>query len=154
MKINSGFSLLELIIALAVLMIISAVMFLGTRTRDPSYRNLANAALTLQADLRYAQRRAVMEGRRVGINFNPANNSYSIMTQNPTTTIRTVYLQNGVVLVETSHDQLMFLPRGTASSAFRITLNNAGYWQRITATLSGGQVRIHDITREVLWNLE
>ena len=152
MKPTSGLTLFELIIVLGIIAIVTTGIFVSMRGNEQ--RALENASLALQADIRYAQRRAIMEGRRIGINFSPANNSYSIMTQRPTTTIRTVYLQSGVVLVETSHDQLMFLPRGTASSAFRITLRNDAYWQRITATLSGGQVRIHDITREALWNLE
>ena len=146
-KNSSGFTLLELTIAMAVIMIVSGGIFLGTRGNNNAYRTLEAAALVLQADLRYAQRRAIMEGRRVGIFFEPAFNRYTLITQSPFSTIRTVYLQDGVVLEETSHPRLMFLPRGTASSAFRITLNNDMYTQRITATLGGGQVRIHDIIR-------
>lgn len=141
--------LVELTIAMAIVMVVVGGIFLSARGHNTTYRELETAALVLQADLRYAQRRAIMEGRRVGIFFEPSRNRYTLITQRPFSTIRTVYFQNGIHLVETSHPQLMFLPRGTASSAFRITLNNGIYSQRITATLSGGQVRIHDRIREV-----
>jgi len=151
-KRSGGFTLLEITIAMAVIVIVVGGIFLGTRgNNNNAYRALETATLVLQADLRYTQRRAIMEGRRVGIFFEPARNRYSIITMSPFSTIRTVYLRDGVVLAETSHPRLMFLPRGTASSGFRVTLNNGIYTQRVTATVSGGQVRIHDIIREVAY---
>jgi len=150
MKHSSGITLLELTIALAVCAVVMGVVFILVRGNNSAYRDLENASLVLQADLRYAQRRAMMEGRRVGINFSPAHNRYTILARAPFEEIRTVYLQNGVQLFYATHDELMFLPRGTASSGFSLTLNNGVYWQRITATVSGGRIRVWDITREGL----
>jgi len=144
-----GFTLLELIIALGIITIVIGGIFLTLR--PSTRRDLENASLTLQADLRYSQRRAIMEGQRIGIHFEPHYNRYSIITGAPERVIRTVYLQNGVNLVETSAPRLMFLPRGTASAGFRITLSNGDYWQRITATVSGGRIHIFDITQDREW---
>jgi Tfp pilus assembly protein FimT len=152
MKRCGGITLLELTVAMAVSMIVLGVIFIGMRGNNTAYRDLENASIVLQSDLRYAQRRAMMEGRRVGITFDPARNRYTIRAWTPFEYIRTVYLQNGVELFYSTHPQLYFLPRGTASSGFSLTLNNGVYWQRITATVSGGRIRVWDITREGLSN--
>jgi Tfp pilus assembly protein FimT len=148
MKNTRGLTLLELTIATAVLMVAIGAVIIGTRGTANDYNNLRTAALTLQADMRYAQRRAVMEGRRVGVHFEPAFNRYHIVTLNPVVIHRTVYLQNGVNLLRVNYpnNRIMYLPRGTGIPG-TITLTNGEYWQTITTTLSGGQVRIHDRTK-------
>ena len=143
-KSTSGISLLELLIVLAIFAIIGSGLVISLRQADR--RALNNASLQLQADLRYAQRLAIIEGRRHGIVFEVENNRYRIIATAPERTIRTVYLQNGVRLVETSGDRLVFLPRGTVSGGFRINLGIGPYYQRLTATVSGGRIRIFDIS--------
>ena len=143
-KRRSGFTLLELIIALALIVIVSSGVFLAFRQSDR--RALHNASLMLQADLRYAQRRAMIEGRRVGVIFEPGLNRYRVVSTNPTTTLRTVYFHSGVRLRYNSFPQLHFTTRGTSSSGFTIWLYNGGYWQRLTATVAGGRIRVFDIT--------
>jgi len=143
MKATHGVTLFELVIALGLLAIVSTGVFMSFRGNER--RDLQNASLILQADLRYAQRRAITEGRRYGIIFEVQNNRYHVVLNRPRETIRTVYFQNGVTLHETSHHSLMFLPRGTASRGFRITLHNGPYSQQLTATVSGGRIRIFDI---------
>jgi len=142
---NKGFTLLELIIVTAVILALSGGVMMHFRGANRRY--LQNSSLTLQADLRYAQRRAMMEGRRVGIQFEPRHNRYHIITLNPATILRTVYLENGVELYSTTGSRLMFLPRGTASAGFRIIKHNYPYWQHITATVSGGRIHVFNITR-------
>ncbi|MCL2571431.1 MAG: GspH/FimT family pseudopilin [Defluviitaleaceae bacterium] len=145
MKNRKGFSLLELLIALGIITIVSGGVFLAFR--QTPRRALNNASIQLQADLRYAQRRAIQEGRRIGIIFEPAHNRYRIMSTSPTEEIRVVYFQGGVRLRQTIPGaRLDFLPRGTASSGFTISLSNGRYWQRLTATVSGGRIEIFDIT--------
>ena len=141
---TGGLSLLELLIALAILVIAATGIFFAFRQTDR--RVLQNASLMLQADLRYAQRRAMAEGRRVGISFEPARNRYRIMAFDSYEVIRTVYFQDGVRLRHNSGPHLYFLPRGTASSGFRIRLSNGRYWQELTATVSGGRIKIFEIT--------
>ena len=141
---------MELIIALAIVMIATSGVFLAFRQSDR--RALHNASLQLQADLRYAQRRAMIEGRRVGVIFEPALNRYRVVSTRPTVTLRTVYFENGVRLRYNSFPQLYFTPRGTSSSGFTIWLYNAGSWQRLTATVASGRIRIFDITNSRTYN--
>ena len=129
---------------LAIFAAVGAVLVMNLRQAD--HRALNNASLQLQADLRYAQRLAIIEGRRHGIVFDVENNRYRIISTAPERDIRVVYLQNGVRLVETSDDRLMFLPRGTSSGGFRINLGIGSYYQRLTATVSGGRIRVFDIS--------
>ena len=150
MKATAGaFTLIELVIALGIIMLVSGGVFLSLR--NTSHRALQNASLELQADLRYAQRRAIMEGRRFGVQFEPTQNRYHIIEQNGRFfhVIRTVYFENGVRLRHTTGNRLVFLPRGTSSGGFSINLSNGRYWQRLTATVSGGRIQIHDITTEI-----
>jgi hypothetical protein len=87
-----------------------------------------------------------MEGRRIGIHFEPTRNRYNIITGSPERIIRTVYLPDGISLRETSASRLMFLPRGTSSAGFRITLSNGHYLQQLTATVSGGRIAIQEVS--------
>jgi len=143
MSLKQGFTLLELVIALAVIAIVGATATLAFRPTPR--RHLQNASLQLQADLRYTQRRAIMEGRRHGIIFDPWQSRYRIMAFNPMEELRVVYLQNGVTLGSSTHNRLTFTPRGTASSGFSILLSSERYSQRLTATVSGGRIEIFPI---------
>jgi len=143
MKNSRGVTLIELAIVLGIITIVAAGIFVSTRSSY--YRDLQNASLMLQSDLRYAQRRAIMEGRRYGVVFEVTENRYHVVLDNPQETIRTVQFQNGVQLHSTSGPRLTFTPRGTASGGFRITLHNGSYSQQLTATVSGGRIRIFDI---------
>jgi Tfp pilus assembly protein FimT len=145
MKKNNGVTLLELVIVLAITMVVVGAVFIGARVNNNDYRALQNAAVMIQADLRYAQRRAVMEGQRFGVHFEPHHNRYHIVTMNPVVFHRTVNL-HGVNLRETNYpnNRVMYLPRGTAIPG-TIVLTNGNFRQEITTTLSGGQVRIHNI---------
>lgn len=145
--------MIELTIAAAVFLVVVGTIFIAVGGNN-NYRALHNTSVILQADLRYAQRRAIMEGQRVGIVFEPARNRYQIISLNPLNIIRTVYFRNGVQLVSINYpnNRVMYLPRGTAIPG-SILLRNGQYWQRITTTLGGGQARLHPIvTEEPIWN--
>ncbi|MCL2576724.1 MAG: GspH/FimT family protein [Defluviitaleaceae bacterium] len=150
MKKNGGLTLLELTVTMAVLMVVVGVVLIGTRGDNNDYRALHNAALVLQSDLRYAQRRAVTEGRRIGIQFDPVNNRYSIITIEPEfQTFRIVSFADGIELIHTTHqgERVMYQPRGTGNPG-TVILRNGQHSQRITTTLSGGQVRTYEIISE------
>jgi type II secretory pathway pseudopilin PulG len=151
MKKRGGLTLLELTIAMAIFMVLVGAILIGTRGNNKDYRVLHNASRMLQADMRYAQRRAIMEGRRIGVHFNIADNSYSVVAAvSPTrvTALRTIHFPDGVDLASVSgnlDNRIMFLPRGTAVPG-TILLRNGVYEQRITTTLGGGRVHIFPIT--------
>lgn len=142
---SRGFTLIELVIVMGLIIIVS--MGVTFSVRGNNYRVLHNASLALQSDLRYAQRRAITEGRRHGIVFERVSNRYHIVLNHPRELIRTVYLPRGVIIQDITANQLMFLPRGTASSGFSITLANGNYRQELTATVSGGRIRVWDIVQ-------
>ena len=142
-KSTQGLTLIELAVVLGLLAILSGTVFLSLRGNVA--RDLQNTSYVLQADLRYAQRRAIITGNRHGVIFEVQNNRYHVVQDVPRLVLRTVYLNQGVRFLETSGVQLMFLPRGTASAGFRITLASGGYSQQLTATVSGGRIRIFDV---------
>jgi len=137
---NGGFTLLELIIALGVIAIVSGGLFLAFRQTERGA--LQNAALILQADIRYAQRHAVIEGRTVRILFQPIPNNYVVDRGQMNS--RSVYFENGVRV--TSSLEIHFLPRGTPGGGSTIQLRSQrGYQQNLTIVGSGGRVRINPI---------
>ena len=142
---NSGFTLMELIIALAIIMIAGSGIFLAFRTSDR--RALQNASLQLQADLRYVQRRARIEGRNFDIMFEPALNRYRVRSHNPPRLVRYVYFENGVNISRVYSQNTGYTPRGTPFGAQTIRLYIAGrrHFQVTTIVPAGGRVRIWDI---------
>ncbi|MCL2189103.1 MAG: GspH/FimT family protein [Defluviitaleaceae bacterium] len=138
-----GVTLLELAAVLALLLVLSGGAAIGFR--QTNRRALHNASLQLQADMRYAQRRAIMEGRQFGVVFDIPNNNYRIISTRPRRTLRTVQIPNGVQLLESSAPQLLFHPRGTPTAGFRVILEHSGNTQRITASVAGGRIRVFDI---------
>ena len=149
-KLTKGFTLLELVIVLGILTIVSTGVFVSIRSdeRNSEQRNLQNASLALQADIRYAQRRSITEGRRHGVEFRIIDNFYSIVLDTPRETIRVIHLQNNVRLLNTGGvTSIMFYPRGTTSRSFTILLQTARYEQSLTIIPSSGRVEISEIRR-------
>ncbi|MCL1884318.1 MAG: GspH/FimT family protein [Defluviitaleaceae bacterium] len=143
---NKGVTLIELTIALAVLTIIAGAVVLGVSAEHRDSQMLYNAAVELQADMRYAQRRSIQEGRRVYILFEPSLNRYRMFNRNPYNAIRTVYFDT-VNLVGTSFNphnsainRINFTPQGTASASGTVTLSNGRDLLNLTTTVSGGRV--------------
>ena len=148
MKTNRGFTLLELAVALGIIAILASGIFLGVRQNHR--RHITNASLQLQADLRYVQRRAIMEGQRFGIIFEPHLNHYWLVyidSANRTTRIYEdpIRLENRVRLhnVVFPNNRIYFTPRGTPSRGgslfLRVGPGNGIYEQRITVNPSGGR---------------
>lgn len=148
-KNSGGFTIIELIIALAVIIIVTGAVFLAFR--QPERRALEHASRQLQADIRYARRRAVIGGRPFAVFFEPAEGiggRYRVMALYPVEEIRAVYFTDGVRLRYSTSPQLVFHPRGTPTGGFSINLSSryGCYWQRLTSTVSGGRIEIFAIT--------
>jgi len=154
MKRGKGFTLLELVIALAVITIISGGLFIVFR-QTPRFA-LESASLQLQADISYVQRRAIAEGQRFRIVLSRVNNNYVVYSVSPgniaNVELRRVYLQNNVLLqmpcannpTNLTH-MIEFLPRGTVSGSTTTRLVNGRYEQDITIVPNGGRAYIQDI---------
>lgn len=143
MSAGHGFTLIELAVVLAITAVLAGSVVLSFRAAER--RALQDASLMLQADLRYTQRMAMIEGRRWGILFDVVENQYFVYSTNPTEVEKTVAIPHGVMLVETSAPDMEYLPRGTGSHGFRVTLAKGRYWQRLTATVSGGRIAIKEM---------
>ena len=146
---RKGFTLAELIITLGILTILMGALFFTISSRDSSHRELSATADQLMSDIRYARQRAIMDGERVQIVFDGANNRFIIRyytaRNNP---IRVVYLPDGVWFLHNNNRIYHFRPRGTPSSGFSIVLRSAYHRLTLSVVGSGGRVRINDF-REV-----
>jgi len=144
-KAACGLTLLEVTIALGIIILMSTGILLSVRGVER--RNLHNASLALQADLRYAQRRAISEGQAFRVVFELVNNRYTIQTNVfPPEVVRRVSLPEGITLESVGNgNDVIFHPRGTPSRAFTILLRSESYQQALTIIPSGGRVRIDEI---------
>lgn len=139
-----GFTLVELVIVLGIIALIGTTAV--ATSRGIQRRTLNNASMALKADFRWAQRMALIEGRRWEVRFDRENHRYFIRSDNRDRTY-IVYLPNGVEITFLTHTFLEYLPRGTVSSGFRIHLRNGPYLQELTANVTGGRILIHEIER-------
>ena len=145
--------MLELAIALGLIMIVSGGLMLSVRQNDS--RDIAQATVQMQADLRYAQRRAIAEGRRVGILFN-GRYTYQIIARNPPGHFPSFehlgeprhFANNAWFHFSMGGNEVYFLPRGTVNRAttiqLRIGSGSGRYQHNTTITVSGGRVYAED----------
>jgi prepilin-type N-terminal cleavage/methylation domain-containing protein len=149
-KATQGFTLMELVIALAIVAILSGGVLVAVGGRSGERRNLHNASVQLQADIRYAQRRAIVEGQRYGIEFNFEQNYYRVVRNNPREVLRTVELPNGITFrLAANHNaathQLSYLPRGTVSGHRNIEIESESYSQVLRMSMGGGRASLDEI---------
>jgi len=81
MRKNTGFTLVELLIVLAIMGIIAAVTIPGYMAFIPNYR-LRSAAEELQGDIQFAKIRAIKLGVVVSIRVNTATDTYTMFVDN------------------------------------------------------------------------
>ena len=148
-----GFTLIELVIVFSIFAIIGTVTL--TTVRSIQRRTLDNASRALQADMRRAQRMALIEGTRWRVHFDQRYNRYSIrpLTHDPDR-VYTVYLPSGVVFDFLPRVMVDYLPRGTlggtgwgVGTGFTMDLRNGQYVQRLTVLPVTGRVEVFDVQR-------
>ena len=149
MNRRRGFTLIELVVTLGVLTVVLGAVFFTVSRRDSSRREIEMAGYQLLSDIRYARQRAIMDGERVQIVFDGANDRYIIryhtytVCNNP---IKVVYLPDNVWFVHSRSNRVYhFRPRGTPSSGFTIQLRTEHHRLTLTVVPSGGRVRIYQI---------
>lgn len=147
---KKGFSLIELVCVLAVVSVLLAAVLYVHGGRGRSYRTHTAISNQLMADIRYARRRAIMEGIHVGVDFDIARNRYMVVEPNsiPRVIIRTVYLPDYVRIVEPRPGNLIaFLPRGTPTSGFSVRLETEYHITAVYVVGSGARVRAETTRR-------
>jgi type II secretory pathway pseudopilin PulG len=148
---ESGITLLELIIALAVILIVSVGLTAPMSRSDR--RTLNQASLQMQADIRLAQQMAIIEGQRYYIVLNPQRGSYSIGTSRIRAN-ETIFLENGVSFDQSrgiggnnfTDSWFGFTPQGTLTNmAGRIFLRAGNYRQELTVLVGTGRTAVFTI---------
>jgi len=139
---------------LALMSVLGSAVMLSTRAIDR--RKLYNASLNLQADLKLAQRMAIMDGKRYIVRISTSQNLYYIsetFPDGPPEVIKTVRMADGVLLFDITSPnpdgpnpgEIIYHPRGTASHGFTVFLRCGRYSQRLTGAVSGGRINIEDM---------
>jgi type II secretion system protein H len=137
--LRKGFTLIELMIVIAIIGILSAVALFGWRGYQDNV-NLRTAARDVVTDISACKQRAVSEGVQYCMQFTDGSPNYSINTSScgaPTQTQakNLTSFGSGLTISNTNFnsDQVSFLPRGTLTSTGTIVLTNS---KNSTATIT------------------
>ncbi|MCL1936231.1 MAG: type II secretion system GspH family protein [Defluviitaleaceae bacterium] len=144
-KKQNGFTIIELIIFLAIFTIASSVIFPSFSTRGR--RQILNAARVLASDIRNIQQRAMQESTRYTIEFFQNTNIFIISNENFNDVNYLIYDNIIFEQVRYARNRLEFTERGTPSGGGTIILRNNSYMIELTTTVSSGRVQIRDVIK-------
>lgn len=152
MRNSRGFSLQELMIAVAIFTILSSIAI-------PSYikwlpkRHLRSSAMDIQSAINLAKATAIRENADAVMTFDPANDSYLIYVDTDADgnqdsderTLRNKSMSTGIALNNTTipGDKLTFNSRGLADASGNITLINKHGENRVVSVTISGMSRIN-----------
>ena len=144
LKSRTGFTLVELVVVLAVMAILTAVAIwrLGPSIRRAKVHRSAS---TLAADLQYAQLVAARQRKPVVIIFSEPLKSYLIRDSDSATVFRERYLgqdtEFGLDVFEANPTTVEIFPNGVLRSAADFTVEINGYGRNVRISRAG-QIRI------------
>ena len=144
--ISTGFSLIELMVVIALISIVMAVA-VPTWQKYRANTNLKTAAREVMADISDAKQRAVTANLDdCKLTFDVAGNSYTLTKKDtPTSSVDTLWTKslassgNGIVIdsVNFSGSDVSLHKRGTVSNGNLVLRNGLGSTAKITVNITG-----------------
>ena len=133
---ESAFSLIEIVVALAILGIMAAIALPSWNRLVPSYQ-LDGSVRQVQSELHHIKMRAVAESISFQLAFTAGASRYAI--QRDLKTLTNKPLPEGIVI--TKAGSISFSPRGTAGANRVILRNQVGQCKQVVVSATG-RVRV------------
>ncbi|MEI6705007.1 MAG: GspH/FimT family pseudopilin [Deltaproteobacteria bacterium] len=131
-----GFSLLEMMIVVALIAILSAVAVISIKSNMPQYY-LSGAARQVLTDLMLARSKAVSNNTATTVNFSSTGYSIGGVTTDISSQFRGVTLST-----KSTTGIITFYSMGTTSGSDTITLTSPGLSSKLVVVSAAGGVRI------------
>ena len=135
-KDKRGFTLLEMMIVVALIAILSAVAVISIKSNMPQYY-LSGAARQVLTDLMLARSKAVSNNTATTVNFSSTGYSIGGVTTDISSQFRGVTLST-----KSTTGIITFYSMGTTSGSDTITLTSPGLTSKLVVVSAAGGVRI------------
>lgn len=142
LKRHEGFTVMELILTIAVAMVVLAIAIPSFFTFLPTLR-LSYAARQVATDLQLARMKAISQNRKFRVNF--SGSTYTLQKDNGgafTTESGPFSLPDGITVQTVVPATSEFQPRGTVNAASTVTLRNINNATKSVEVNVVGRVKI------------
>ncbi|MFH0740005.1 MAG: type II secretion system protein [bacterium] len=146
-KLKTGFTLIEIMVAIGIMIALSSISWVGLKSLQPSLA-LSSVSRDLTTDLRMTQQLTITEQINHGIFFNTLSNSYRIEKFSTETIILTTkQLPTGITFCGITgllDDYVVFNPYGSVAYSGSVCLVNSKGQSKIIDIKPSGFVKIQN----------